>query len=111
MDYEQFKNICKTNKIVMQNLAAAIGLTQDGLKKGLISGGLGIRYLVPLCNELSMTPNRFFGVPEQQTTTQTQNGGVGNTQIVEAGITALQEQLKEKDRQIARLLDIVAKQS
>ena len=109
MDYEEFKNICRINKIAMQDIAAEIGLTQDGLKKGLLSGGLGIRYLLPLCNALAMTPNRFFGIQEKTTTSQTQNGGVGNTQIMEDGTTTLQEQLREKDKQIDRLLTLLEK--
>lgn len=109
MDYEQFKNICRINKIAMQDLADEIGMTQDGLKKGLLSGGLAIRYVLPLCKLLAMTPNRFFGIEEKTTTSQTQNGGVGNTQIMESGMAALQEQLREKDKQIDKLLILLEK--
>ena len=111
MNYNELRKIMAVNQISVQSFADEVQITPEGFRRGMDRQSLAIRYVVPICKALCITPNQLFDFADNKTTTQTQNGGVGNTQIVDTGITALQEQLKEKDRQIARLLDIVAKQS
>ena len=118
MIYNELKEICRINKISLQLVASEVGITQDGLKRGIDKQSLAIRYVVPLCQSLCITPNQFFGEAEpiKRNIQQNQTGGVGNTQTMNVGLSALQHQLvekdrqlAEKDRQIARLLDLLNK--
>lgn len=108
MDYNMVKEICRVNKISLQDLATEIGMSPEGLKRSMESDSLAARYVVPLCKSLCISPNKLFGYPNLSAT-QTQNGGVGNTQIMESGMAALQEQLREKDKQIDKLLILLEK--
>lgn len=106
MSYSDLRQILATNQISLQMFASEIGLTPEGLKRGLDKQSLAMRYIIPLCKSLCITPNRFFGISDGGNS-QVQNGGLGNTQnMVQESIT-LREQLRIKDEQIATLLDII----
>jgi len=107
MNYNELRKIMAVNQISVQSFADEVNITPEGFKRGIEKQSLAIRYVVPICKALCITPNQLFDYAEKQICKQTQNGGVGNTQIVEAGITALQEQLREKDKQINDLLAII----
>lgn len=108
MDYGIIREICRVNKISLQTVAKEAGLTAEGLKRGFERDSLAVKYILPICKSLCISPNRLFGYEEQRkTVNQTQTGGVGNTQIVQEGFSALHEQLQEKDRQITKLLYIM----
>ena len=109
MFYENLRSICRVNHISLVSICREIGITQAGLKRGMENGTLGLRFVMPICECLHITPNKLFGVSDGNITSQTQNGGVGNTQIMEDGTATLQEQLHEKDRQIDRLLTLLEK--
>ena len=108
MEYEDIKAICRMNKISVQTIASEVGLSLDGLKRGFIAKSIAMKYIPQLCKSLCVTPNRLFGFEDhKQTIQQTQNGGVGNSQIAGTDTEALRQQLAEKDAQISRLLGII----
>lgn len=106
MSYSDLRQILATNQIPLQMFAAEVGLTPEGLKRGLDKQSLAMRYVVPICKSLCITPNRFFGISEGGSK-QVQNGGLGNTQNMVQESDTLREQLKIKDEQISSLLDII----
>ncbi len=100
MNYDELKEICRVNKISLQTIASETGVTMNGLKRGIEQQSLAIRYVIPLCKSLCMTPNRMFGIPEDaRTVTQTQNGGRNNTQIYDSN----GEKIKSLEDEIVRL--------
>lgn len=109
MNYNNLKEICRVNKISIQMVASETGVTLDGLRKGLERESLAIRFVVPLCKALCITPNQFFNMDDAAKSYQTQNGGFGNTQIMSSNANTLADQLREKDKQIQRLLDLLEK--
>ena len=110
MNYEYVKEVCRVNHISLRTICKEVGISMDGLKRGMENDSLAARYIMPLCKSINTTPNLLFNIKDGQNYgTQTQNGGVGNTQIMESGMAALQEQLREKDKQISRLLSIIEK--
>ncbi len=95
-------------------------MTYAGMKTAIENQTLPIKKVNLLCKILGITPNRFFGWEDGGCASQVQNGGVGNMQRINySSAAALQEQLRikdeqiqNKDAQIAKLLEIVsAKQS
>ena len=119
MTFNELKSHCAMMRVSTAKIADEIGLSYDGLKNCLLNQSLSLRYVLPLCQSLCITPNRFFGVtaPEMSVTTQQiQNGGNGNSQTIGSDIVPyLRQQLKEKDEQIKVkdgqikiLLDIVS---
>ena len=81
------------------------------------ANGLDADKIELLCRVLEITPNRFFGWKETVKKQQIQNGGVGNTQhmdsyaveLLQGQLNIKDEQIKEKDAQIAQLLKLIAK--
>lgn len=109
MNFNELKRHCATMQISVAKVAEEVGLSYDGLKKGLINGSLAMRQILPLCQSICITPNQFFGVDGNISHKQVQNGGVGNVQSMDAGTAILQEQLRIKDEQINKLLNIISK--
>lgn len=107
--YSDLQDYCRKSRISVQEIAKECNLTDTGIKRGLNKQSLAFRYVLLICNSVGITPNQFFGVDSTNGIHQTQNGGVGNTQIVDQGIAALKEQLRVKDDQINKLLNIISK--
>lgn len=109
MTFNNLKIMCDNAHVTVTKVAQEVGISYDGLKKGINQQSLSFRYIPQLCQSLGITPNQFFGYTDKKGVCQTQNGGVGNTQIVDQGIEALREQLRAKDEQINKLLNIISK--
>lgn len=110
MTYSQLSAFCIDNGIEIKSLCQRIGLTPQGLIKGMKKQSLGMLTIKALCDELKITPNKFFGVDDiKQQFTTSQVGMVNNQQIGAAGIEILQQQLQTKDEQIKQLLNLLNK--
>lgn len=113
MDYNELTFIAKQKKITLEKLAKMIGLkSRQGLQSGVQNKSLEWAKIEELCKTLGFSPNELFGWDSQN-----QNGSGnyashisgGNTQNSNEAIIALKDQLKEKDKQINRLLAIIEK--
>jgi DNA-binding Xre family transcriptional regulator len=115
MTYSELQDVVFEKKITIQEVANHIGMTYNGMKTSFENQTLPIRSVSALCEYLGITPNRFFNWKETKTNdihnnnSNIQNGGVGNIQNADATtIAALQDQLRVKDEQIAKLLNLLA---
>ena len=100
MDYNMVKEICRVNKISLQDLATEIGMSPEGLKRSMESDSLAARYIIPLCKSLYITPNRLFGYGESDIFIQ---NGINNTQNNKTTvINELTDKLQETESQLLR---------
>ena len=118
MNYNDLVILVKQKKLSVKEFAEQIGMSRQGLQRSLDMYKLPYDKVVECCKLLGLTPNEFF----EWETAAGINGvyasnisGV-NTQNSDTAILALRDelreqraQLKEKDRQIARLLDLLGK--
>lgn len=110
MTYSQLSAFCCDNGIEIKSLCQKIGVTPQGLAKGMKKQSLGMLTIKALCDELKITPNRFFGVGDMQQQFNTTQVGMLNSQnIGAAGIELLQQQLAIKDEQIGQLHEQINK--
>ena len=110
MTYSQLSAFCYDNGIEIKSLCQKIGVTPQGLAKGMKKQSLGMLTIKALCGEIKITPNRFFGIDDIQQQFNTTQLGISNTQnIGAAGIEILQQQLATKDEQIKQLLNLLNK--
>lgn len=112
MTYNDLFFLAKEKGISIKSLAKDIDMTSTGLKKAFEGKTLAWEKIESLCGIFDLTPNQLLGW-----TTDAQNGsgnyasnisGV-NTQNSNEAIKALKDQLKEKDRQISRLMTMLEK--
>lgn len=107
-NFNDLKQYTRVAKCSVDEIAAKTDISYDGLKRGLQNESLSIRFVVPLCQALNMTPNQFFGVEE--TSGDTNYGNMqknAKKQIMQVGteelkktISILEGQLKTKDEQL-----------
>ena len=111
MNYNELTFLAKEKKITLTELAGQIGLTRQGLQTTIERGTFPINKVAPLCRILGITPNDFIGwdAPAVGSGNYASHIGGDNTQNSNEAIEALKDQLKEKDRQIDRLLKIIEK--
>lgn len=109
MSYNELSDFCRDNNIEIKSLCKNIGITTQGLAKGMKNQSLGMLVVKALCDELSISPNRFYGV-ETPTINATQYGLANSQNIGATGIEILQQQLQTKDEQIKQLLQLLNKQ-
>lgn len=113
MNYNEIKFIAESKNMQMMDLDAELKLARNGLKRSFERQTLPMSKVLQLCQILGITPNEFFGWEEE--TSSFGNGNYashisgGNTQNSNEAIKALREQLKEKDKQIDRLMKIIEK--
>lgn len=109
LSYTELRDILEDKNILLEDLAKKVEMTRVGFKGAIENQTLQISKVSTMCKYIGITPNYFFGFDDKNGIQQTQNGGVGNTQIVDQGIEALREQLRAKDEQINKLLNIISK--
>ena len=118
MNYSKLKITAESKNYMIKDLAAELGMTSNGLKRSVESNNLTMEKVTMLCKLLDITPNEFFGwdggVPSFGSGNYASHVSGGNTQNSNEAIQALREELKEqrgvikeKDRQISRLLGIM----
>ena len=93
----------------MDDLCKEVNITSDGLRKGIKNNSLALRFIKPLCYALGISPNEFFGWEDSNSISGVYASNISgiNTQNSNEAIKALKDQLKEKDKQINRLLGII----
>lgn len=111
MDYNDLMILLKQKDLQLEELCQKVDITADGLRKGIKNNSLALRYIKPLCNALNISPNEFIGWEEFNPTSGVYASNISgiNTQNSNEAIKALHDQLKEKDKQINRLLAIIEK--
>jgi len=113
MVYSELKSLIAKNKKKVKDAAKVAGYAENSFKVAYQDGTMSYSKVPLLCDFIGITPNEFFGYEE--TAIYTGNGiyasniSGGNTQNSNESIKALREQLKEKDKQIDRLLKIIEK--
>lgn len=110
MNYSTIQDLCIERKMKIKELCSYIGMSYPGLRTSLESGKLSADKCLALCECLKITPNRFFGCPEDPRMYNTTQFGVqNNQQIGTANLDILREQLTIKDEQIKQLLNLLNK--
>lgn len=109
MNYNELKNITKSKKIDLKDVAKEIGMKPYGFRLSIENGTLPISKVSELCRMLGISPNEFFGWPDQPGGIVAQNIGGDNHQNAGKVMDLLAEQLREKDRQIAELIKALKK--
>ena len=110
MNYSELKNIAKTKKILLKEIADRMNVSAEGLKYSIENNKLPLDKFLELCKILEITPNEFF----MNNTVQGSNNIVGvinskvdarqyysdSPDVLKAQIEVLEERIKEKDSQI-----------
>lgn len=110
MSYSELSDFCFDNGIEIKSLCQKIGITPQGLAKGMKLQSLGMLTIKALCDEIKVSPNRFFGYESSSSHFNINQAGVMNSQNIGfAGIELLQQQLQTKDEQIKQLLQLLNK--
>lgn len=110
MTYSELSDLCYTRKKSLTSVAECANMTLRGFREGMNKQTLSIKAVLPICRELGISPNDFFGCNDNVATYNTNQVGVVNSQnIGAAGIEILQQQLAIKDEQIMHLLQLLNK--
>ena len=109
MNYNELTFLAKEKKFTMSELAKQIGMTLTGFKPSIENGTFPINKVLPLCQILGISPNELLGWETAMAGNYAANIGGSNTQNSNEVISTLSAQLKEKDKQIDRLLKILEK--
>ena len=111
MTYNDLSFLVNEKGISIKSLAKDIGMTSTGLKKAFEEKTLQWKKMESLCEIFGITPNEFFGwaTPTAGSGNYASHISGGNTQNSNEAIAVLASQLKEKDRQIERLMKIIEK--
>lgn len=115
MNYNKLKTLLTERKIKVAEFCEQLQMTRQGLQKSLDNGQLAYEKVLLCCRLLGISPNDFFEWPDVPGNgNYATNISGGNTQNSNEAIIALCEELKanrsiikEKDRQINRLLTII----
>ena len=78
MTYSELSDFCYDNGIEIKSLCQRIGVTPQGLAKGMKKQSLGMLTVKSLCDEIKITPNRFFGCEDYSAQFNTTQVGVMN---------------------------------
>lgn len=111
MDYNDLQILLKQKDLLLENVCQEIGITTDGLRKGIKNNSLALRYVKPLCYALGISPNEFVGWKSADSSSGIYASNISgvNTQNSDEAIKALKDQLNEKDKQINKLLALLEK--
>lgn len=116
MDYNELKSIIQKNKKKVKDAAKIAGYAENSWKVAYEDGTMSFSKVPLLCEFIGISPNEFFGwesTPIGGGNYASHISG-GNTQnsneVIQALMTELKEKggiIKEKDKQINRLLTII----
>lgn len=119
MDYSDLQILLKQKGLQLDVLCQEVGITVDGLRKGLKNRSLALRYIKPLCQTLDISPNELVGWDDAGIGSGIYASNISgiNTQNSNEAIMALKEELKEqratikeKEKQINRLIAIIERE-
>ncbi len=109
MEYNDLMILAKQKKILQKDLCKKMDLSPAGFKRSYENGVFPINKVLPLCQILCISPNELLGWDEEHGGNYATHIGGSNIQNSNEATKALSDQLREKDRQIARLLAIIEK--
>lgn len=110
MKYSELKSILANKEITIADFCKQLQFTRQGLQKSLDTGMFPSNKVIAACQILGISPNDFMGWPSNSgCNVMAVNLGGSSHQNSSETISALREQLNEKDRQINRLLSIIEK--
>lgn len=115
MIYSDLKSLLTKHKKKVKDAAEIAGYADNSFKVAYEDGTMSFSKVPLLCEFIGISPNEFFGWKEEMPVHGSGNFAShisgGNTQNSNESIKALNNQLKEKDKQIDRLLKIIEKNS
>lgn len=111
MKYSKLKSILSERKIVIADFCKQLQITRQGLQKSLDNDQLPYNKILLSCHILGITPDEFFEWENAVGINGVYASNISgiNTQNSNEAIQALKDQLKEKDKQINKLLGIIEK--
>lgn len=111
MIYNELKSLLTKHKKKVKDAAEIAGYAENSFKVAYEEGTMSFSKVPLLCEFIGVSPNEFFGWEENNPSNVSGNFAShvsgGNTQNSNEAIKALKDQLKEKDKQIDRLLKII----
>lgn len=114
MTYEEIRDLCEQKRTTVTSVSEEMGITLLGLKKGLQNESLGIKNVMELCRVLDIDPNTFCGWNREsgdvnygnmQKGAKKQVMTVGSSEELKRTIDMLEQELKTKNEQIAKLIE------
>ena len=114
MTYKDLKNLAESRKIMLKDIAESLGMTPNGFKVSIETEKFPIGKLKELCYLLGISAAEFF----DESSNQVNNGNITGQMVVGTGnmkmgdsseVAFLRQQIKEKDRQINELINILKK--
>lgn len=113
MIYNELKSLLTKHKKKVKDAAKVAGYAENSFKVAFEDGTLSFSKVPLLCEFIGVSPNEFFGWNDDTSAIGSGNFAShisgGNTQNSNESIKAFNNQLKEKDKQIDRLLKIIEK--
>ena len=111
MNYNDLVILAKQKDLSVTEFAKQIGMTRQGLQTATTNKTIAMDKIINLCRILGITPNEFFEWEVDTGTVGVYASNISgvNTQNSNEAIKALKDQLKEKDRQISRLMTMLEK--
>lgn len=109
MNYNDLVILAKQKKLSVTEFAKQIGMTRQGLQTATTNQTMAMDKIINVCRVLGITPNEFFEWEDSNASPGVYASNISgiNTQNSNEAIKALKDQLKEKDRQISRLLSLI----
>ena len=110
MNYNELKTFLDGKKITMKDFCEQLGITRQGIQKSLDTGNFPMGKVVEICKMFHFSPNYFFGWDEATTVVGNYASHISgvNSQDAEA-LKVMAEQLREKDKQIYKLMNLLEK--
>lgn len=111
MNYNDLVILAKQKNLSVSEFAKQIGMTRQGLQTATTNKTMAMDKIINLCRILGITPNEFFEWENETGTVGAYAANISsaNMQNSNEAIKALNDQLKEKDRQISRLMTMLEK--
>lgn len=109
MSYEDLLRRTKQMRISMSIVANEVGITLEGLKRGIDNQSLSIKYIPQLCKSLCITPDELLGFTiDPRKTFNVDHTEKDIVKIDAKAFELIKKQLEEKDKQIDKLLDKIS---
>jgi len=111
MNYSELYFLVNQKGFTIKSLCEQIGMTSTGFKRSIELKTFSWKSIEALCSLLSITPHQLMGWPDEKAESGNYTPLItgGNSQTSNETIRMLREQLKEKDKQISRLMTMLEK--
>lgn len=115
MTYADFQDLCAKNKTSVRQVVNQVGMTYEGIRKGLENDTLATRVVVHVCKILNISPNEFcywqaplegdINYGNMQKGAKKQIMTIAPSEELRKTIDMLEQELKTKNEQIAKLIE------